>query len=156
MRRQCVNGTPNPEGFQRMTGTHYYLSPSAFVEHVLPHRDHKIQNTLDEHFRSAVPDRNWLGAICYHRSVLKRGSNRYQGCSENTLHTERLILRPLTPTDSEELFAARSDQDVMAFWDGPPDTTPSETAAIVELLLADVHLGTAQYWCVRLQHDASL
>ena len=73
----------------------------------------------------------------------------------NTLRTERLILRPLTPSDSEELFAARGDQDVMAFWDGPPDTTPSETAGIVELLLADVRLGTAQYWCVRLQHDAS-
>jgi len=72
----------------------------------------------------------------------------------NTLYTERLILRPLTPSDSEELFAARGDQDVMAFWDGPPDTTPSETAAIVELLLADVRLGTAQYWCARLQHDA--
>ena len=73
----------------------------------------------------------------------------------DTLRTERLILGPLTPSDSEELFAARGDQDVMAFWDGPPDTTPSETAAIVELLLADVSLGTAQFWCLRLQHDAS-
>jgi len=54
----------------------------------------------------------------------------------DTLRTERLILGPLTPSDSEELFAARRDQEVMAFWDGPPDTTPSETAAIVELLLA--------------------
>jgi [ribosomal protein S5]-alanine N-acetyltransferase len=71
----------------------------------------------------------------------------------NTLHTERLILRPLTPSDSEELFAARGDQDVMAFWDSPPDTTRSETAAIVELLLAEVRLGTAQYWCARLQQD---
>ena len=70
---------------------------------------------------------------------------QYQGCSMNTLRTGRLILRPLTPSDSEELFAARGDQEVMAFWDGPPDTTPSETATIVELLLADVRVGTAQY-----------
>src|SRR5262245_29841325 len=73
----------------------------------------------------------------------------------NTLRTERLILQPLTLSDAQELFAARGDQEVMAFWDGPPDATPYETAAIVELLLADVRAGTARYWCVRLQHDAS-
>ena len=71
------------------------------------------------------------------------------------LRTERLILQPLLASDSEELFAARGDQEVMAFWDGPPDAAPSETAAVVEFLLADVRHGTAQYWSVRLQHDAS-
>ena len=72
-----------------------------------------------------------------------------------TLRTERLILQPLMASDSEELFAARGDQDVMAFWDGPPDAAPSETVTIVEFLLADVLHGTAQYWSARLQHDAS-
>jgi ribosomal-protein-alanine N-acetyltransferase len=72
-----------------------------------------------------------------------------------TLRTARLILQPLMVSDSEELFAARGDQEVMAFWDGPPDSAPSETAAIVEFLLAEVLHGTAQYWSARVQHDAS-
>jgi len=54
-----------------------------------------------------------------------------------TLDTPRLILRPLTASDSADLFAARSDDEVLAFWDGPPDADFSETAAIVSLLLAD-------------------
>jgi ribosomal-protein-alanine N-acetyltransferase len=73
----------------------------------------------------------------------------------DTLHTQRLILRPLAPSDSTDLFAARCDEEVMEFWDGPPDAIPSETAAIVDLLLADVQSGTAKYWAIVLRQDDS-
>lgn len=68
-----------------------------------------------------------------------------------TLDTPRLILRPLTASDSADLFAARSDEEVMAFWDAPADADFSETAAIVSLLLADVQCGTAKHWAIRLR-----
>lgn len=73
----------------------------------------------------------------------------------DSLHTQRLILRPLALSDSDDLFAARSDAEVMEFWDGPPDATRSDTAAVVGLLLADVDSGTAKHWTIRLRQDDS-
>jgi RimJ/RimL family protein N-acetyltransferase len=73
----------------------------------------------------------------------------------NILYTQRLILRPLTELDSDDLFGARGDAEVMEFWDGPPDTTCSETTAVVGLLLADVHSGAAKYWTIPLRQDES-
>jgi ribosomal-protein-alanine N-acetyltransferase len=73
----------------------------------------------------------------------------------DTLKTLRLILRPLAASDANDLFGARGDADVMAFWDGPPDATRSETIAIVALLLADVHSGAARYWTIRLRQNES-
>ena len=63
----------------------------------------------------------------------------------NTLRTQRLILRPLEMPDSDELFDARRDPEVMQFWDWPPDTTRSETNAIVGLLLAALSSGAAKH-----------
>jgi ribosomal-protein-alanine N-acetyltransferase len=73
----------------------------------------------------------------------------------DSLHTQRLILRPLIVSDSNDLFGARCDPEVMEFWDGPPDATRSETAAVVGLLLADVDSGAAKYWTIRLRLDES-
>ena len=61
----------------------------------------------------------------------------------NELHTNRLILRPLAPSDSNELFVARSDDEVMAHWDRPPDAKP---AAVTGILLAEMRSGTSIYW----------
>ena len=68
----------------------------------------------------------------------------------------RLRIEPLLMSDAAELFAARSDPQAMAFWDGPPDTDPSQTAEVIKLLLQDVHKGTAFYWSARLRSDGSL
>ena len=73
----------------------------------------------------------------------------------DTLHTQRLILRPLTESDAMDLFGARGDAEVMEFWDGPPDATRSETIAIVDILLSEVLSGAARYWTIRLGHDGS-
>ena len=73
----------------------------------------------------------------------------------DTLHTQRLILRPLTESDAMDLFGARGDAEVMQFWDGPPDATRSETIGIVDILLSDVLSGAARYWTIRLGHDGS-
>jgi ribosomal-protein-alanine N-acetyltransferase len=71
----------------------------------------------------------------------------------NELHTERLMLRPLAASDSNDLFAARCDEEVMAYWDGPPDANPAETAAVTELLLAEMRSGTSIYWAIRVRED---
>jgi [ribosomal protein S5]-alanine N-acetyltransferase len=69
------------------------------------------------------------------------------------LHTARLMLRPLAASDSNDLFAARRDEEVMAYWDGPPDENPAQTAAVTELLLAEMRSGTCIYWAIRLRAD---
>ena len=71
------------------------------------------------------------------------------------LLTPRLILNPLTSQDAFDLFAVRSNPQVMAFWDWPADASPAVTAAIVEQMLQDVASGDAYYWTVRLRSDAS-
>ena len=73
----------------------------------------------------------------------------------DTLHTQRLILRPLAKWDAKDLFGARCDTEVMEFWDALPDAACSETAAIVDLLLADVLSGTAKYWTILLRSQDS-
>ena len=37
-----------------------------------------------------------------------------------TLQTDRLVLRPFTNGDADNLFALRSDSHVMRYWDAPP------------------------------------
>jgi len=71
------------------------------------------------------------------------------------LYTERLKLRPLACTDADELFSARGDEEVMAYWDVPADADPAETAVVTDLLLADMRSGTSMYWTVRLREDAT-
>lgn len=71
------------------------------------------------------------------------------------LRTRRLVLRPLAAPDAADLFEARHDPDVMAFWDGPPDNTRAETAAIVARWLGDGAAGAATYWTIRLRADES-
>lgn len=39
-----------------------------------------------------------------------------------TLHTERLRLRPVEPTDADALYALHSDAIVLRYWDSPPWT----------------------------------
>jgi RimJ/RimL family protein N-acetyltransferase len=73
----------------------------------------------------------------------------------DTLHTQRLILRPLARSDARDLFGARCDTEVMEFWDALPDATCSETIAIVDLLLAEVLSGAAKYWTILLHSDES-
>lgn len=69
------------------------------------------------------------------------------------LHTPRLILRALTASDSNDLFAARGDNEVMAHWDARPDACPAETAVVTNLLLAEMRSGTSMYWAIRISSD---
>ena len=71
----------------------------------------------------------------------------------NELRTERLMLRPLATSDSDDLFAARGDREVMAYWDGPPDASPAETTAVTEHLLAEMQSGSSRYWAIRFRSD---
>jgi len=43
-----------------------------------------------------------------------------------TLHTERLVLRPLSQADADDLYALHTDARVLRYWDSPPWTSPDQ------------------------------
>ena len=45
-----------------------------------------------------------------------------------TLHAERLLLRPFTDADAEDLFALQSNAEALRYWDSPPWTDRSRIA----------------------------
>ena len=73
----------------------------------------------------------------------------------SALFTARLVLDPLVPGDSAELFTVRGDPEVMKFWDWPHDSDPSITAHLVEQMLREVASERACYWTMRLRCDGA-
>lgn len=53
-----------------------------------------------------------------------------------TIHTERLTLRPLAATDAAALFAVYSHPEAMRYGDTPPHQTVAETQRLIEQKLA--------------------
>ena len=49
-----------------------------------------------------------------------------------TLHTDRLVLRPLRASDAAAIFAIRSDPQVMRYASSAPLTTPADASAFIE------------------------
>lgn len=49
-----------------------------------------------------------------------------------TLTTDRLVLRPFTDADGDDLFALQSDARVLRYWDAPPWTDRSRSAGFLD------------------------
>ena len=77
-----------------------------------------------------------------------------------TLHTDRLVLRPVRDTDTDDLFALHSDAHVLRYWDSPAWTDPARAERFVadsrriaaagtgvRPIVEDAH-GTFLGWCV--------
>jgi len=47
------------------------------------------------------------------------------------IETDRLVLRPLVPSDAPAIFAMRSDADLLKYWDAPPYTDPRQAEEMV-------------------------
>lgn len=52
--------------------------------------------------------------------------------SETTLHTPRLVLRPLVAEDDAQMFAIHSDAEFMRYWSSPPWTSIEQAQALIE------------------------
>lgn len=66
------------------------------------------------------------------------------------LQTPRLHLRPIRPGDAEDLLAARSDAEVMRYWDWPPQTSVDEVRAIIARHMDEIDNGATHWWAVAL------
>ena len=69
------------------------------------------------------------------------------------LTTERLTLRPLSVTDAPALFAARSDAEVMRYWDWPAQTSVEQVENIIADHFDEVADGNVLWWVVALTPD---
>jgi ribosomal-protein-alanine N-acetyltransferase len=62
------------------------------------------------------------------------------------LNTPRLLLRPWTEDDADDLFAAFSDPEAMRYWDGPPKRSVEEVKQYIRgsrMAHPDTHAGWA-------------
>jgi RimJ/RimL family protein N-acetyltransferase len=48
-----------------------------------------------------------------------------------TLHTARLLLRPVTSADADALFAMHSSAYVLRYWDAPPWIEPARAERFI-------------------------
>jgi len=64
------------------------------------------------------------------------------------LTTNRLVLRPIEPRDTDAMFAIMRDPETMRFWDWPPVASRDAVAGIVGRQAAETEGGTGYYWAV--------
>ncbi len=69
------------------------------------------------------------------------------------LHTPRLILRPIAVHDADALFVARSDPQVMRYWDWPAQKSVEQIEEIFRLHVPGIDDGTILWWAVVLAPD---
>jgi ribosomal-protein-alanine N-acetyltransferase len=71
-----------------------------------------------------------------------------------TIHTERLTLRPLAASDAADLFAVYSHPEAMRYWDTPPHETIVTTKGLIDHKLAH---GQSCTWSICLvQNDCAI
>lgn len=66
------------------------------------------------------------------------------------LQTQRLHLRPVQRHDAEALFVARGDEEVMRYWDWPPQKCVDDVRSIIAAHQAEVGSGRVQWWVASL------
>jgi [ribosomal protein S5]-alanine N-acetyltransferase len=64
------------------------------------------------------------------------------------LQTPRLFLRPVQAGDAEAIFVARSNPEVMRFWDWPPAQSADEVRDVIQAHLAEIESGATEWWVV--------
>jgi [ribosomal protein S5]-alanine N-acetyltransferase len=70
-----------------------------------------------------------------------------------SLHTDRLILRPVEATDVQTLFALRSNPDLMRYIPRPIATKLADAEAIIQIMLKGIEDGTKRNWAVTLKEN---
>ncbi len=71
-----------------------------------------------------------------------------------SFQSSRLHFAPLALSDLPDLFALRSDPQVMQYWDWPGDSSPQQTREALEACVAEMSSGEAFHWSVRTQKDS--
>ena len=72
------------------------------------------------------------------------------------IKTERLVLRQLTVADAEDVYALRTNKEVIKFIDRPPSRTKGDGLAFVEHIANSVKDNSTIYWVIALKGSPKL
>lgn len=72
------------------------------------------------------------------------------------LHTQRLLLRPLTLLDEMEIFELRSNDVVNRFLDRPKAQSLEDARRFIQKIIENVQLNEGIYWALAFQNDPRL
>ena len=72
------------------------------------------------------------------------------------IKTNRLVLRQLTEIDAENVYALRTNKEVIKFIDRPPLRTKGDGLAFVERITNSVKDNTVIYWVITLKGNPNL
>lgn len=67
------------------------------------------------------------------------------------LHSERLLLRKITPADTDQVFALRTDPVCMEFLDRPPLKDREEALGLINQMLEGIANNSSVSWVIALQ-----
>ena len=76
--------------------------------------------------------------------------------SNLTLHTDRLVLRPLTPADTDAVFAMRSDPQVQRYGSHPPWTDRETAVPYIERDMRELAAGDAAQLGIERREDGAV
>ncbi|MBV9905338.1 MAG: GNAT family N-acetyltransferase [Alphaproteobacteria bacterium] len=66
------------------------------------------------------------------------------------LETPRLFLRPIQLHDSDDVFVARGDPEVMRFWDYPAMESADQVRDVITQHHGEIESGATEWWVVAL------
>lgn len=72
------------------------------------------------------------------------------------LKTERLILRQLTSTDDNEIFALRSNSNVNKYLDRQPSKTVDDAKTFIQIINENIQKNHSIYWAIVLKSSNKL
>ncbi|MBJ6799027.1 GNAT family N-acetyltransferase [Geomonas propionica] len=72
------------------------------------------------------------------------------------LHTERLVLRQIVPSDADDLFGIFSDAEIMHYWSCRPYTSVEQAHKLIESMELTADNGIGIHWAITLAGDDRL
>ena len=70
--------------------------------------------------------------------------------------TERLLLREITKADAADLFALRSNNDLMRYIDRPLAQTMQDALNLIEIIITALKNNDGITWAITLKNDPQL
>lgn len=71
------------------------------------------------------------------------------------LQTERLLLRSLQPSDENEIFALRSDDNINKYIDRPKAQTKDDAKHFIERITQNIAKNETLFWVIELKQEHS-
>ncbi len=98
-----------------------------------------------------------LYLFCYPVSNFKKGTmSNFSFLPFQNLQSERLLLRQITVADVGEVFAMRSNKNIMKFIPRPLCTSHEEAMALIEMMQDKINTNEGINWAITIKGDPKM